>query len=57
MEFETANALISELKEPCPHENCVLCYRAADTLEECSKTIQQLQEERTVYMELTPRRC
>ena len=47
MEFETTNALISELREPCPHENCVLCYRAADTLEECSKTIQQLQEERT----------
>lgn len=47
MELETTNALISELREPCPHENCVLCYRAADTLEECSKTIQQLQEERT----------
>lgn len=46
MELEITNALISELREPCPHENCMLCYRAADTLEECGKSIQQLQEER-----------
>ena len=48
MESETMNALISELREPCPHENCVLCHRAADTLEEYGKTIQQLREERAV---------
>lgn len=48
MELEATNALISELRNPCPHENCVLCYRAADTLEKFGKTIKQLQEERAV---------
>lgn len=46
MEPVTTNTLISDLREPCPHENCVLCYRAADTLEEYGKAIQQLREER-----------
>lgn len=26
--------LIKELREPCPHENCILCQRAADVIEE-----------------------
>lgn len=26
--------LIKELRDPCPHENCILCQRAADVIEE-----------------------
>lgn len=48
MEPKTMDALISELREPCSHENCVVRYRAADALEEYGKTIQQLREERAV---------
>ena len=29
--------LVKELREPCPHENCVVCQKAADAIEELSK--------------------
>lgn len=50
MKLEEIDSLISELRDPCPHENCVLCHRAADALEECNKTIQQLQKDMSVLI-------
>lgn len=29
--------LVKELRDPCPHENCVVCQKAADAIEELSK--------------------
>ena len=26
--------LVKELREPCPHENCVICQKAADAIED-----------------------
>ena len=30
--------LVKVLREPCPHENCELCYEAADAIEELTAT-------------------
>ena len=32
--------LVKELRDPCPHENCILCQKAADAIEE----LQQIAE-------------
>ena len=31
--------LIKELREPCPHENCVICQKAADAIEKFQGTL------------------
>ena len=37
--------LVKTLREPCPHENCVLSQQAADAIEELQKKVQEWQEE------------
>ena len=29
--------LVKELRDPCPHENCVICQKAADAIEQLLK--------------------
>ena len=47
--------LIKELREPCPHENCVLCQRAADAIEELVGRAKVLEKIADKWCEAVPK--
>lgn len=43
--------LVKALRDPCPHENCVLSQQAADVIEELSKENAQFCKMAKVYID------
>lgn len=48
--------LVKSLREPCPHENCVLCQNAADAIEELQAQIDGwIEQERKALLKSVPK--
>ena len=44
--------LVKALRDPCPHENCVLCQQAAEAIEELSAEVDALKHDIARYVEI-----